>query len=131
MVCPACGAAMASLTLDGHQGTRVDLDLCAPCHMIWFDRYESLRLMPGAVLQLFRLIGAAGHSTSPIPKQMTCPRCSTRLVKTNDRQRNTAFRYWRCAQEHGRLTTFFDFLREKDFIRPLSPPQIAELRRQV
>ena len=50
---------------------------------------------------------------------------------TNDRQRNTPFRYRRCAREHGRLITFFDFLREKDFVRPLSPQQLAELRANV
>jgi hypothetical protein len=54
-----------------------------------------------------------------------------RLLLTNDRQRNTPFRYWRCDREHGRLITFFDFLREKDFIRPLSAPQLAELRQNV
>jgi len=27
------------------------------------------------------------------------------------------------------LTTFFDFLREKNFVRPLSPERLAELRR--
>src|SRR5262249_10109259 len=43
----------------------------------------------------------------------------------------TAFRYWRCPHEHGRLITYFDFLREKDFIRPLSPQQLAELRQNV
>ncbi len=39
--------------------------------------------------------------------------------------------YFKCPNGHGRLTTFFDFLKEKDFIRPLTPQQIAELRRNV
>ena len=46
-------------------------------------------------------------------------------------QRATRFEYWRCPDGHGRLTTFFDFLREKDFIRPLTPQQLAELRQNV
>ena len=41
------------------------------------------------------------------------------------------FSYFRCPNNHGRLTTFFDFLKEKDFIRPLTPSQIAELRKNV
>ena len=46
-------------------------------------------------------------------------------------QRSTRFEYFRCPNEHGRLTTFFDFLKEKDFIKPLTPPQIAELRKNI
>ncbi len=34
----------------------------------------------------------------------------------NDQQRNTKFQYLRCARGDGRLITFVDFLREKDFI---------------
>ena len=43
-------------------------------------------------------------------------------------KRQTPFSYWRCPDDHGRLTTFFDFLREKNFVRPLSPERLAELR---
>jgi hypothetical protein len=53
------------------------------------------------------------------------------LRRTHDIQRNTKFEYLSCPHGHGRLTTFFDFLREKDFIRPLTPHQIEELRRNV
>jgi DNA-directed RNA polymerase subunit RPC12/RpoP len=132
MNCPGCATAMTAITLDGHLGTKVDLDLCAPCQVIWFDHLESLRLAPGGVLRLFQVI-ADGTPRSPAPLKLPvkCPRCELRLLLTHDRQRNTPFRYWRCAREHGRLTTFFDFLREKDFVRPLSPQQLAELRANV
>jgi hypothetical protein len=46
-------------------------------------------------------------------------------------QRNVGFEYARCSRGHGRLTTFYDFLREKNFIRPLSAVQIEDLRRNV
>ena len=46
-------------------------------------------------------------------------------------QRNTRFQYLRCPLAHGRLITFFNFLREKNFIRPLSQEQIDALRRNV
>ena len=49
-------------------------------------------------------------------------------MPTTDRARTTTFAYWRCPAEEGRLTTFFDFLREKSFVRPLSPERLAELR---
>ena len=46
-------------------------------------------------------------------------------------QRTTRFQYLRCPAGHGRLIGFLDFLREKDFIRPLSPAQIDTLRRNL
>ena len=58
---------------------------------------------------------------------MQCPRCRGRLRLTHDRQRNTSFTYLRCRNGHGRLTTFFDFLREKDFVKPLTAQQLADL----
>lgn len=123
---------MEPLALDAHLGTRVELDVCGACQVIWFDHLENLRLTPGATLQLFRLIGDRPRaSAAPPADRMACPRCGIRLLLTNDRQRNTPFRYWRCGKGHGRLTTFFDFLREKDFIRPLTAPQIAALRQNV
>jgi hypothetical protein len=61
----------------------------------------------------------------------TCPRCPARLQPTHDMQRTTRFEYLKCPNGHGRLTTFFNFLREKDFIRPLTAAQIAELRQNV
>ena len=99
--------------------------------MIWFDHRESLRLSAGATLSLFKTIGEGKQSSPPGCPIAKCPRCGLRLLLTNDRQRNTPFRYRRCAREHGRLITFFDFLREKDFVRPLSPQQLAELRATV
>jgi hypothetical protein len=123
---------MTTLTLEGHLGTRVELDLCLACQVIWFDHFESLRLSPGATLSLFKTIGE-GKQTSPPPlaDPLKCPRCGLRLLLTADRQRNTPFRYRRCGRGHGRLITFFDFLREKDFVRPLSAQQLAELKENV
>src|SRR5262245_310152 len=131
MNCPACSGAMTALTLDGHLGTQIEIDLCAACQVLWFDRYESPKLAPAGVLKLFQIIGQQKQRPASFPAEMRCPRCDLRLLRTHDRQRNPAFEYWRCAREHGRLITFFDFLREKDFIRPLSPAQIAELRQNV
>jgi len=123
---------METLTCDGHMGTHIELDLCPGCQVFWFDRLESLRLAPGATLRLFRVISERKQvPPGPLKQPLACPRCDLRLLVTHDRQRNTPFQYWRCARDHGRLITFFDFLREKDFIRPLTPPQLAELRAHV
>src|SRR5436190_23871799 len=123
---------MTSLTLDGRLRASVQIDLCTTCQVIWFDHLESVKLSPGATLDVFRVIGEDPQkSPARLPDRLACPRCQIRLLLTHDRQRNTPFRYWRCPRDHGRLTTFFDFLREKDFVRPLSPPQLAELRANV
>jgi len=132
MDCPGCRAPMTALTLEARLGGSVSIDLCAGCQAIWFDQGESLQLSPGATLQLFHRIGeSTAARRSPLPATLSCPRCGAALLRTHDRQRNTPFDYWRCDQRHGRLIGFFDFLREKDFIRPLSAAQVEELRRNL
>jgi ribosomal protein S27AE len=95
-------------------------------------RQGNLQLTPAATLAMFRLIGENVARTSPQDRdRVKCPRCSAQLRRTQDMQRNTRFEYFRCPSGHGRLTTFFDFLKEKDFIRPLTAQQIAELRKNI
>ena len=118
--------------LAGHLGRTIEVDLCEPCQSLWFDGKENLQLTPGATLAIFRAIGE--HVRKPQPNDaelVKCPHCNGRLRRTQDMQRATRFEYFRCPNNHGRLTTFFDFLKEKDFIRPLTPQQIAELRKNV
>jgi uncharacterized protein YbaR (Trm112 family) len=123
---------MQEQTLDGHLGRPVIIDFCRPCQSFWFDAYESLNLTPGSTLTLFRVIGEQIARREPTEGDVAkCPRCKGRLRLTHDLQRQTPFEYLRCPNGHGRLTTFFDFLREKDFIRPLTAQQIAELREKV
>jgi transcription elongation factor Elf1 len=132
MDCPRCGAVMREETLDGHHGRAVTVDICAACQSLWFDTHESPNLAPGSTLALFRIIGEhATRSGLPQADLAKCPRCRARLRRTRDMQRQTRFEYLRCPHGHGRLTSFVDFLREKDFIRPLTPQQIAELRQHV
>jgi hypothetical protein len=123
---------MAAHTFEARLGRSVAIDLCLECQLFWFDRGESIQLSPASTLKLFRLIGEPGaKGRRPSPSEMPCPRCGGRLGLAHDRQRNTSFQYWRCPAGHGRLTGFFDFLREKDFIRPLSREQVEKLRRSV
>jgi Zn-finger nucleic acid-binding protein len=122
---------MTPLALEGRQGTKVEIDLCADCRGLWFDQYESLRLSPGATLKLFTLMAEPGSAGRPLPQTMACPRCTACLALTHDMQHTTRFQYWRCPQDHGHFITFLEFLREKDFIRPLTPQQIDELRQNV
>ena len=127
--CPGCDDPMEARRFDAHYGRAVELDLCHGCGLIWFDLRESIALTPGAVLQLFGALDAHRERRHALQQDtMRCPRCRRALKATIDRQRATTFSYWRCPTDEGRLTTFFDFLREKNFVRPLSPERLAELR---
>lgn len=71
MKCPHCRSVMYVAEIDG-----VELDLCADCRGIWFDRGElDLLLGGGGLPQL------AGAETAERPR--SCPLCRRRMVKLN------------------------------------------------
>jgi Zn-finger nucleic acid-binding protein len=110
----------------------VILDICWDCHGIWFDQYESSSLTPGAVIELFRLINEhRDKAARPLADAMACPQCRGKLAFTQDLQRTNRIVYHRCTNGHGRFTTFLQFLREKQFVRSLSPLEIDTLRATV
>jgi hypothetical protein len=120
---------MGTVTFDTTPHGRADIDLCDGCHALWFDAFESVRLTPAATLALLRRVhGAAEPARRPIPASLACPRCRATLAATHDLQRSTRFTYWRCPKGHGRFTPFVQFLREKNFLRPLSPAEIEKLK---
>ncbi|HVG84492.1 MAG TPA: hypothetical protein VM820_08230 [Vicinamibacterales bacterium] len=132
MECPRCQAPMQAHTLTGHNGRTVTVDLCFPCQSLWFDIYENLALTPASTLALFRVIGDHTGRPNPTAAELAkCPRCKGRLRLTTDMQRHTRFQYLRCPNHHGRLTTFLEFLKEKQFIRALTSQQIEDLRANV
>jgi hypothetical protein len=110
----------------------VELDLCMSCQAIWFDNMESAQLTPGAVLELFDLIREGqGQPPRPISGSCACPVCHHALALVHDFERTNRITYYRCAGCHGRLTTFTQFLVEKNFVRSLSPAEISRLRAVV
>lgn len=109
-----------------------DIDLCEGCHALWFDTFESVQLTPLATLALFREVASApAPARRALPASMRCPRCRATLATTRDLRHTTRFCYWRCPKGHGRFTPFIQFLREKDFIRPLDPVELARLKAHV
>jgi hypothetical protein len=120
------------MSLEGHQGKPVNIDLCMSCQAFWFDKYENLQIAPAGVLRLMKLIGERETpATKVFSTSMQCPRCADPLSPTRDMVREIYFNYWRCRNRHGHFIRFFEFLREKNFIRPLSPQQIEDLRHRV
>ena len=123
---------MTPLDVARRPGGALTVDLCAGCQAIWFDTYESIQLSPAGTLAVFRAIHAmpAGERR-PLPSQLSCPRCDTVMAPTQDVQHTTHFSYYRCRYGHGRFTAFFQFLREKNFIRPLDPSELERLKSSV
>jgi hypothetical protein len=110
----------------------VEIDICFPCHAMWFDQFESAQLAPASIIQLFRDIHE--HRDEPareISRDSKCPRCAARLALTQDIQRTNRITYYRCPSGHGRLTTFFQIQSEKNFVRSVTQPEMQALRAQV
>ena len=127
--CPGCGEAMARRVFARRPHGEVTLDICFGCQAIWFDHYESSQLTPGATVELFRAIEAAGDGHArPASASSKCPVCHQGLLLTHDIQRTNRFTYHRCPEWHGRFITFFQFLREKQFVRSLSNAELDQLR---
>jgi hypothetical protein len=130
--CPSCREPMRREVFDRKMGGSVALDICFACHGIWFDPYESSSLTPGAVLKLFEEIHEKRDATPrTLADTCRCPVCRHALVLTHDIERTNRLTYYRCPAGHGRLTTFVQFLSEKNFIRSLSPVEIEKLKAVV
>ena len=123
---------MTDWTLGGRLGAQLLIDVCTPCQAFWFDQHRDLQLSPGSTLQLMKHIGE--HSSSPKPSLapvLSCPRCGDSLRLAHNMARNVHFVYWLCPSQHGHFMGFFEFLKEKNFIHPLTPAEIQHLRESV
>ena len=132
LTCPGCRNPMQALDLERRAVGTLVVDLCGLCQTLWFDPMESPQLSPKATLELFRAINdARPDERRALPRRMNCPRCDTPLAETQDLQHTTRFSYYRCLHGHGRLTPFFQFLREKNFIRPIPREELERLKSLV
>lgn len=123
---------MRRLTVERYDSSKADIDLCMQCEVIWFDQAESTQMSGAAVIELFKVMNE--HSDLqrlPLSSRLACPRCEGSLEQTQDICKAGRISYFRCTQHHGRLTPFFQFLREKQFIRSLSPVEIGNLKVQT
>ncbi len=122
---------MQSITVDTRSGAQIDIDVCVPCSVLWFDNAESAQLAPSAVVELFKIVNSTSETPRlPLASSLSCPRCRTKLSLTHDLCKAGRISYHRCPT-HGRLTPFYQFLKEKQFIRLLTPREIGQLRVEV
>lgn len=127
--CPSCGQAMQPESYARKAAGAIELDFCYSCQAIWFDQYESAQLTPGAVMKLFGAIHERRDAQPrPLADVCRCPVCRRALALTHDIQRSNRITYYRCPESHGRLSTFYQFLREKNFVRSLTVSEIERLK---
>jgi hypothetical protein len=123
---------MQALDFERQQVGVITLDFCFPCQVIWFDAFESQQLTPGGILDVFKTLHERqATSRNTLPGILPCPRCQARLTLTHDLQHATRFTYFRCDFCHGHLSPFFQFLLEKNFVRPVTGAELAELKAKV
>jgi ribosomal protein S27AE len=131
MNCPNCGNSTEQQALDGKLGTKIEVDICFACHVLWLDKRESLQLSAGGTLDLFRSLNEhRDDARHALRERQQCPRCGARLKLMRDIGKSGRFSYYRCP-DHGRLTPFSEFLREKQFVRTLSPVEQQQLKAEV
>jgi hypothetical protein len=130
--CPNCHQFMKAQDLEKHDHGTVRVYLCFDCSGLWFDHLASLQLAPGAVIELFKEISARGESPrQSLSNEMNCVRCGEPLTLSHDLCKSGRFTYYSCRRGDGRFTPFFQFLREKQFVRTLTLAEIARVRAQV
>jgi hypothetical protein len=123
---------MKSPSFERTYGRRLTIDVCHHCQCLWFDDQEFLQMTPGATLQLVASVAEdKSLAREPWASSPRCPRCSRALADTHDMQRNTRFTYFRCPEGHGRFITYYQFLRAKNFVRPMSDDEVRELRTRI
>ena len=133
--CTNCSAKMMAYSLPGHYDAKVEIDVCMDCNAIWFDQFESMALSPDGTVALFQLIhqrgGTATSAATKFSEGLRCVTCGEGMKLTNDQVKGTRFAYQACRKGHGRLTTFYNFLAEKQFVRELTKAERAKLAAKV
>jgi hypothetical protein len=110
----------------------VRVELCFTCAGFWFDHLASVELAPSAVIKLFQEIHSHRETQrQPVASRLSCPRCGDALSLSYDLSKSGRFTYFRCLRGDGRFTPFFQFLREKQFVRSLTSAEIQQVKTQV
>lgn len=121
IVCGNCHQPMQRLALAGHYGRAVEIDLCSPCHLVWFDQTETARLSGPALLELVgAMAGAHDLPHRTLDPKAGCARCGATLKTVHNRSRWGQSIQLECRAGHGAYQSFAQFLQEKGLWRPMS-----------
>lgn len=128
--CGNCGLPLRRLALQGHYARPVEIDLCSPCHLVWFDSLESVRLTGASLLELIGAMAEAhAEPHRPLGDRLRCPRCSGALKRVANRSRWGPTEQLECLRGHGAWQTFAQLLSEKGYMRELTSADRAALLR--
>ena len=127
--CGNCRATMQRVTLPSHYGMPVELDLCAACHLVWFDSTEGARLGGQSLLTLIgQMAQAQSHPHEVLRAEVRCPRCSRSVTTVHNQTRWGQSLQLAClANRHGAYQSFAEFLQENGLLRPMSLPDRNKL----
>jgi hypothetical protein len=99
---------------------------------MWLDDRESIQLSPKGTLDLFQILHE--HRDDPrhaLGRKLACGRCKRPLSLAHDIGKFGRLSYYECPGKHGRLTPFSEFLKEKQFVRELSPMEQNRVRAEL
>lgn len=131
LTCGNCRQPMRRLALPGHYGRGVELDVCAGCHLVWFDLTETARLTGPALLELIGQMAASQSLPHEVlRKDARCARCRSALKTVHNRSRWGESLQLECLARHGAYQSFSQFLQEKGLLRPMSGIDRARLLQQ-
>jgi protein-arginine kinase activator protein McsA len=126
--CPNCRASLRALTLAGHYGRWVEVEVCEPCHLLWFDGFESVNIAALGVLTLVREVVRSHERThTQTSATLACPSCTGGLRLVRDKTRFGETLQHRCTLGHGSAQTFAQYLAEKGVLRTLSRAEVVSL----
>ena len=121
LACGNCGQPMRVLALAGHYGRTVEIDLCAGCHLVWFDMIEAAGLSGQGLLTLVGEMAAAQTlAHTPLRPDLPCARCRGPLRTVHNPTRWGRSLQLECVQRHGAWQSFAQFLSQKGLVRPMS-----------
>ena len=121
LTCTHCGTPMRAVRLEGHYGQQVEVDLCAECHLVWLDDFESVRLSGLGWIELLRQMHADSAPTAhALSLPLTCPRCATHLKPVRNLTRFGRTAAHECPKRHGHYQTYALLLAERGLVRPLN-----------
>ena len=128
LACGNCREPMQRLTLDGHYGRAVDLDLCRRCDLVWFDGSETAQLAgPGLLALIGAMAGSQVVAHEMLRSDPRCPRCRGTLAIVHNQSRWGRSTQLQCARRDGAYQSFAQFLGEKGLLRPMSRADRAAL----
>ncbi len=111
---------MRPVLLEGHYGQRIEIDLCAACHLVWIDDLETVRLSGLGWIALLRQMHA-DTAAQALRLPMSCPRCAAALKPVRNLTRFGRTAAHECPKAHGHYQTFSLLLAERGLVRPLTP----------